>query len=261
LIAVGAAGVGAAIAVAAVPDSSGVIHACVAVDQTGKPLTAGANLRVIDPSVTPPQTCNTVAGAGGPPEATLDWNITGPRGLQGLPGANGGQGPPGNTLTINGQTFSISGLKQTGTINNPSIAPLPPNPSGRPVGTLSLDLGPGAPPTIEVLSWSFGASNSGAASTGSGGGAGKVKFNEFTIKKTTDSASPAFFKNCVSGTHFKKVVLVLRKAGGESPPFLSVTLKNAVISSYQQSNSGGDRPVESVSFNFAKIEFKYEPPK
>jgi hypothetical protein len=30
-------------------------------------------------------------------------------------------------------------------------------------------------------------------SGGTGSGAGKIKFNEFSIKKTTDAASPVFF--------------------------------------------------------------------
>jgi hypothetical protein len=34
---------------------------------------------------------------------------------------------------------------------------------------------------------------------------GKVK--EFTIKKTVDSASPAFFKNCCPGSHYATVTL------------------------------------------------------
>jgi hypothetical protein len=38
----------------------------------------------------------------------------------------------------------------------------------------------------------------------SGAGAGKIKFNEFTIKKTTDKASPNFYQNSVSGTHYKQ---------------------------------------------------------
>jgi type VI protein secretion system component Hcp len=57
-----------------------------------------------------------------------------------------------------------------------------------------------------------------------GAGAGKIKFKEFTVKKTTDSASPAFFKTCVKGEHYKKVVIEMRKAGGDpqsaGKPFL-----------------------------------------
>ena len=37
--------------------------------------------------------------------------------------------------------------------------------------------------------------------------------------------------------------------------YTSVTLSNAQITSYQQSSSGGDHPIESLSFNFTKIEY------
>jgi hypothetical protein len=69
-----------------------------------------------------------------------------------------------------------------------------------------------------------GGSSAGPAVTGttntlnatSGAGAGKAKFNEFTIKKTTDSASPNLFKSTAKGTHYKQGKIVTRKAGG--PP-------------------------------------------
>src|SRR4029077_13323573 len=44
--------------------------------------------------------------------------------------------------------------------------------------------------------FSFGVENPTTIGSATGGaGAGKIKFNEFTIKKTTDAASPAFFKD------------------------------------------------------------------
>ena len=54
-----------------------------------------------------------------------------------------------------------------------------------------------------------------ASATG-GAGAGKIKFNEFNIKKTTDSASPTLFKSCASGSHYKKATIEMRKAGGDA---------------------------------------------
>lgn len=57
-----------------------------------------------------------------------------------------------------------------------------------------------------------------------GAGAGKIKFNEFTIKKTTDKASPLFFKNCTTGAHYPQTTIQVRKAGGDpttaGKPFL-----------------------------------------
>ena len=48
------------------------------------------------------------------------------------------------------------------------------------------------PPSFEIKDFSFGVENPTTIGSATGGaGAGKIKFNEFTIKKTTDSASPA----------------------------------------------------------------------
>ena len=50
-------------------------------------------------------------------------------------------------------------------------------------------------PAFEIKDFSFGVENPTTIGSATGGaGAGKVKFNEFTIKKTSDSASPAFFE-------------------------------------------------------------------
>jgi type VI protein secretion system component Hcp len=49
---------------------------------------------------------------------------------------------------------------------------------------------------FEIKDFSFGVENPTTIGSATGGaGAGKIKFNEFTIKKTSDSASPAFFQD------------------------------------------------------------------
>ena len=87
---------------------------------------------------------------------------------------------------------------------------------------------------FEIKEFSFDVENPatvGSATRGAGGG--KIKFNEFTIKKPTDSASPIFLKNCVTGAHYDTVVVSLRKAGSsattsgkrlrEKPVLISIT--------------------------------------
>jgi hypothetical protein len=61
------------------------------------------------------------------------------------------------------------------------------------------------------------AGNAVTRTTNTSTGAGKAKFNEFTVKKTTDSASPKLYKNAVKGTHYKQAKIVTRKAGGPTP--------------------------------------------
>jgi type VI secretion system secreted protein Hcp len=124
---------------------------------------------------------------------------------------------------------------------------------------------------IELLSFSWGATNSSPnAASGGGGGAGKVSPQAFSFMKATDSASPQLFLKCCTGEHFKKVSLACRKAGGESPTagdvpddFLKLDLYDVIVSSY---NEGGNPttpnevPMESLSLNFLKIEFDFVAP-
>ena len=55
--------------------------------------------------------------------------------------------------------------------------------------------------TIEISSFSWGVTNPSSLGGGSGGaGAGKSKFNEITIKKTTDKASPELASTTAAGS-------------------------------------------------------------
>jgi type VI secretion system secreted protein Hcp len=107
---------------------------------------------------------------------------------------------------------------------------------------------------IEIVSFSFGASNPTSVGSATGGaGAGKVKFNEFTIRKTTDLASPLLFRAATTGQHFKKVTLEARKAGGDPNTYLVYVLQDVVVTKAESAGGGGDHPTESVTFNFASM--------
>ena len=117
--------------------------------------------------------------------------------------------------------------------------------------------------TIEVESFSWGATQSGSFSSGGGGGAGKVTFQDLHCTSTVNSASPLLAKACATGQHIKKATLFVRKAGGSQEDFYKVTLEDCLISSYQTGGSshGEALPVDQYSLNFAKIEFKYQEQK
>ncbi len=113
---------------------------------------------------------------------------------------------------------------------------------------------------IELLSFSFGATQPGSAGHGGGSGVGKVQVHDFQFSKYFDKASPKLFEACAVGKHTPKVTLVCRKAGGKQEEYLKVTLSEVIVSSIQNSGSGGDSlPTESVSLNFSKIEIEYKP--
>jgi type VI secretion system secreted protein Hcp len=117
---------------------------------------------------------------------------------------------------------------------------------------------------IEVLSWSWGVSNSGSSATGSGAGAGKANFQDISITKVLDKSSPQLFLGTASGKQYAtatlKAVADTNKDGKQD--YYVIKLTNVLVSSFQQGGaSGGDRPIESLSLNFAKIEIEYTPQK
>jgi len=111
---------------------------------------------------------------------------------------------------------------------------------------------------IDVLAWSFGASNSGSAHTGGGAGAGKANVQDLSVTKWVDKSSPILMQACCKGTHFPTAVLIVRKAGDKPLEYLKVTLTEVMITSVSTGGSGGeDRLTENVTLNFAKFQLDY----
>src|SRR5215510_14877020 len=123
--------------------------------------------------------------------------------------------------------------------------------------------GGGAEPAgFEIKDFSFGIENPTTIGSATGGaGAGKIKFNEFTIKKTTDKASPTFFKNCCAGAHYKTVVIEMRKAGRNSAAagkeFLRFKFDTVFTTKIDWSGPGDEGPEESITFVYGKLGIKY----
>ena len=49
---------------------------------------------------------------------------------------------------------------------------------------------------IDLISFSWGASNSSSVGTGTGASTGKVNIGDFSVMKSTDSSSPDLFQKC-----------------------------------------------------------------
>ena len=111
---------------------------------------------------------------------------------------------------------------------------------------------------IEIESFSWGATQLGTSSHGTGAGAGKVSMNDFHFVMRTNSSSPTLFLYCANGKHLKEAKLTCRKAGEKPQNFLIVTMSDVLISSYQTGGSnGGEVPMDQISLNFSKIEADY----
>jgi len=112
---------------------------------------------------------------------------------------------------------------------------------------------------IDVESWSWGATQLGTT-TGGGGGAGRVSMQDLNFVARTSKASPTLFLKCASGLHISKAVLTARKSGGAQTDFLTLTMSDLLVSSYQiaGSETADTVPMDQVSLNFAKIQFEYK---
>jgi type VI secretion system secreted protein Hcp len=111
---------------------------------------------------------------------------------------------------------------------------------------------------IDVRSFSWGVSQTGAGHTGLGSGAGKAEFQDLSITKAVDKATPLLKLACASGKHITKGKLTVRKAGETPLEYLTIDLENILVSSYSLGGTaGGDIPNEVVTLNFAKMKSEY----
>ena len=118
------------------------------------------------------------------------------------------------------------------------------------------------PNEIEVLAWSWGATQAGTLHSATGGGAGKVNVQDISFTKYIDASSPVLMQACCTGKHFKKVSLTVRKAGDNPLEYLKIKLSEILISSISTGGSGGeDRLTENITLNFSKFELDYTPQK
>ena len=116
---------------------------------------------------------------------------------------------------------------------------------------------------IDVLSWSWGETQpTPAGPGGGGGGAGKVEMSDLTVVAHVSKASPRLLLACASGKHIKSAVLTGRKAGKDQQEFLTFSLADILVSSYQTgASASSEPPTDSVSLNFAKIQVEYKEQK
>jgi|SRR6185295_2002769 len=116
---------------------------------------------------------------------------------------------------------------------------------------------------IDVMSYSWGATQSGTLAFGGGGGSGKVQFQDFHFTSNTSKASPLLLKACATGEHIKDATITVRKAGKGQQEFIIIKMNDILVSSYQSGGTGQGEtlPADQVSMAFAKVEYSYYPQK
>jgi len=114
---------------------------------------------------------------------------------------------------------------------------------------------------IEVLSFSWGVTNTGGTAAGGGGRAGRATFQDLSIVHKIDKASPLLMRACVMGEHLKEATITHRKAGKDQQDYLIVKMNDIIITGVTDGDASGHAGSETVSLVFAKIDLEYKAQK
>jgi type VI secretion system secreted protein Hcp len=113
---------------------------------------------------------------------------------------------------------------------------------------------------IEVLSWTWGMTQSGSAHYGSGTGTGKVSVRDLSFTKYVDKSTPVLMKYCCKGQFFDKATLSVMKAGSTPVEYIKLDLTHGLVSSVTSGGVGDDeRLVETITLNFKAFSMQYTP--
>src|SRR5436189_2576203 len=114
---------------------------------------------------------------------------------------------------------------------------------------------------IEILSFSWGVTNSGTIGGGAGGGAGagKATFHDLSFTHSIDKASPLLLKACATGEHLKEATITHRKAGKGQQEYLIIKMNDIIITGVSLGDNSGGAGSENVSLAFAKVDLEYRP--
>ena len=111
---------------------------------------------------------------------------------------------------------------------------------------------------IELVSFSWGVTQSGGGRGGGGGGSGKAQFKSFEFLMRVNKASPQLFLATATGKHLKEALLSVRRAGKAQLEYLKIKFTDVLVTSFQE--AAGEQTVdELVAFDFGKIEIEYTP--
>jgi type VI secretion system secreted protein Hcp len=106
---------------------------------------------------------------------------------------------------------------------------------------------------IEIDSFSWGVTNP-STGGGGGGGTGRAVAQDFSFTAPLSKASPNLMLACATGRHFSSATLTCRKG----TDFEKIKLLDLLVSSYETGgHTDAERPEDSFTLNFNKIEFTY----
>src|SRR4051794_13772520 len=85
---------------------------------------------------------------------------------------------------------------------------------------------------IEVLSFSWGMTQSGGIASGGGSGAGRASFQDLHFIQKTQASSPKLLDACARGEHIKEALLTFIKGEGAQggTEYLKIKLEEVLVS-------------------------------
>lgn len=103
---------------------------------------------------------------------------------------------------------------------------------------------------IDLQNFSFGASKLRTAAS---------QFKDMTFTKYVDTASPKLLLAVATGKQFPTAVVLTRRTGGvdNTSVYVSMYRLSGVQVTSVSTQGSGDRPVQTVTLGFAKIEYAY----
>src|SRR5215831_9941071 len=107
---------------------------------------------------------------------------------------------------------------------------------------------------VEVLSYSWGVTNSGHI-----GITGRASFQDLSIVHKIDKASPKLLEACATGEHLKEATITFRKTGKGQQDFLIIKMNDVIITGVVQSAPSNEAGSETVSLEFAKVDWEFKP--
>ena len=113
---------------------------------------------------------------------------------------------------------------------------------------------------IDVLSWSWGLTQSASAHISTGAGSGAADVKDLAITKYVDAATPTLLQECFLGSDHKSAVLTVLKVGGKAPvEMVKMTMDGTVFISSVHTGDPlpNDRYSETMTLNFAHVKFEY----
>jgi len=114
---------------------------------------------------------------------------------------------------------------------------------------------------IELLSFSHGLSQpiSSASATGGRTG-GRADFEDFSVVKTIDKATPDLNLFCANGKHIASIEVEFCLATEDKHTFMKYTLEDCIVKSVMITGSPDDeRPTEEVTLCYGQIKWEYTP--